>query len=172
MDIYIKKCDYCRNEVSVFESLTEFGKHFHQDCMIQKLNKELEAYKKKFLDGKMSVGDKVIFLDKFEFVKKLVSEPREEFKGWKSIQNRQRQQIKGEKVIMVGDDYLRTGSIPKGEDGKPQLVDSGEHSETSFTIIRPSTEKTTTPVTKKSLSGCSGQKKLTLDDVPRLMASI
>lgn len=78
---YNKTCDYCTKPVSVFEGVTEFGKWWHDSCYIHKTNKEIEAYKKKFLNKTLTAGDSADILDKYNLVQILRSE-HVEFKGW------------------------------------------------------------------------------------------
>lgn len=101
MDEYEMPCEYCHNPVSVFESITEYRKHYHQACYIQRAQKELEGYKKKWLDGKMSKGDKTIFLDKYELVKKLMTAPESKFRGWTPVAEKKRERITTEKRMVL-----------------------------------------------------------------------
>jgi hypothetical protein len=87
MNKYAKTCDYCHEPVSVFESLTEFGKHWHERCYIHKINKEIETYKKKFINKTLTAGDRADLVDKYNLVQNLKSE-HTEFKGFGLFEER------------------------------------------------------------------------------------
>lgn len=182
-DYYTKKCGWCNEVISVFESLTEFGKHYHHPCMIHKLNSEMETYKKKYLDGKMSAGDKTIFLDKFQLSQKLKNEEKPVFNGWKMIEERKTKSFPKKGKVMLVEPVTFAPIL--GQDGKPQYVDDNSTNEMSTAIMRPDITYTKPPERKSLSSGEARKqikaadtdiiiapKKLTLADVPRLMNSI
>lgn len=162
-DNYTKKCDYCKDFVSVFESITEFGKHYHHRCMVHKLNLELEGYKKKYLDGKMTSGDKAIFLDKFKLSRDLMNETTE-FHGWEIIEERKSKKVNKEKTMLVDAQFQ-----PILKDGKPQYIDAEYSNEMTVAVMRPDVRKNTIMPIRKSLK--PGE-ILRLKDIPRLMKEI
>lgn len=167
-DSYTKKCSFCSEYVSIFESLTEFGKHYHHNCMVHKLNIELETYKKKYLDGKMSSGDKTIFLDKFKLSRDLMVE-KTEFKGWKMVEERKTKKFNKEKVMLV-EPVTFLPILDK--DGKPQYVEDAYSNEMTVAILRPDVITQKMPQKTKALEAGHVKKTLTIRDVPRLMGEI
>lgn len=166
-DDYDKKCEKCKDTVSVFESVTEFGKHYHQNCYVHKLQLELEAYKKKWLDGNMSRGDNAIFLDKFQLTNKLKIAPQIEFNGWQPIKEHKRTQLSGEKRMIVDEQFR-----PILKDGKPQYEIDHTGSSMTTLSLRPNVRVTNRRQLKKSLSASKEQIRLTAADIPRLMEEL
>jgi hypothetical protein len=76
-----KKCAYCHEVMSIMEAITELGRWYHQDCYIHKTTKEIEDYKKRWIDGTLTKGNKVILLDLVN-IRKNIIETRTEFKGF------------------------------------------------------------------------------------------
>lgn len=67
-------CDWCHQEVNIFEGITGFGKWYHEGCKIHHLQFEIEKYKKKDLIGELAEGDKADLADKQNLIQKLMSE--------------------------------------------------------------------------------------------------
>ncbi len=156
----MKSCDYCHDEVSIFESITEFGKHYHENCYIHKTQKEIEQYKKKFINNTLTDGDKDDLVDKFNLVQKLKTE-RTNFKGFSVVGDFQKNTpVMTEKTML----YLGDGVVVKDNDGKPIMmgVPSPTVSFTSFKL-RPNVTKT---ITKTKC------KVLTKEDIPGLMENL
>lgn len=81
----LKRCAYCHESVSVFEGmLGDFGKWYHDSCMIHLLWKDIWKYRKKFIDCKMTFGDAIDLAEKLNLYHKLRSE-KTEFKGVKPV---------------------------------------------------------------------------------------
>lgn len=81
----LKRCAYCHESVSVFEGLLgDFGKWYHNPCLIHLLWKEIWNYRKKFIDRKLTFGDAVDLSEKLNLYNKLRSE-KTEFKGIKHV---------------------------------------------------------------------------------------
>lgn len=139
MSEYDKICDYCRQPVSVFESLTEFGRHWHDRCYIYKTNKEVDAYKKKFINGTLSKGDKADLVDKYNLVQTLKADTVE-FKGWvqvnEKIVNRRELTDEPDKMMLYQD---KDGLKPVLDEwGKPIFVEDNTPSITlRNAVMRP-----------------------------------
>jgi hypothetical protein len=146
--MYRKKCDYCHEDVSVFESVTEYGKHYHESCMIHKLQSEINDYKKKFLNQKMTKGDKADLVDKYQLCQTLMSE-RTEFKGWKMIQETSRSTRKTIERVALSDS---NGFLIVDPNGKPVLIEEeGPSVEITYAKMRPDIVRTKLPVSKNLL---------------------
>lgn len=154
---YDKKCDYCHETVSVFESITEFGKHYHERCYIHKTNKELDGYKKKYFNGTMTDGDKIDFIDKHNLVQKLKAE-RTEFKGFEPIKETERRTaIRTERSVL----YLPGGTPVVDQDGNPIIIEEKVPSVSCRYIwFRPRVVRKKVPVKRRLL---------TVHDLPQLM---
>jgi hypothetical protein len=150
--MYGKKCTYCHEPVSIFESVTEFGMHYHESCIIHKLQSEIDAYKKKWINGKMTAGDKADIVDKYDLVQTLMSE-RTEFKGWEQIGEHKverRFTHEPDRMLLYADEW---GTQPILEDGKLIMIEDNAPSiSISNAIMRPNVVKTALPVTRKLLS--------------------
>lgn len=158
-DIYEKTCEYCHQSVCVFESLTEYGKHYHDRCYIHNTQKELEGYKKKFINKSLSAGDKDDIVDKFNLVQKLKAE-HTEFKGWMPIGEFkcETKAIPERTVLAVGTEVI------VDKDGFPVFIESKIPS-VSFTTLkmRPNVTRIKNHIRIK---------KLTVHDIPQLMESL
>ncbi len=155
----IKSCDYCHKPVSIYESLTEYGKHYHESCYIHRTTRELEKYRKKFLNGKLTRADKLDILDKFELLERLKSE-RTVFKGFVTVEERSSNTRSTQKVMVYKD---RDGLIPVlDEQGNPVFKEV-DNNKTQTAIIRPSVTRQKIPVASKQLSA---------KDIPRLLESL
>ena len=115
----VKTCEYCHEAVSIYESLTEYGKHWHERCYIHKANKEIDGYKKKWINGKLTKGDKADLVDKFNLVQKLTSETTT-FHGFVPVREVERHTpLRKERRILT-----LPGNVPVlGSDGKPIFVE-------------------------------------------------
>lgn len=138
MKEYTKKCDYCHEEVSVFESLTEYGKHYHERCYIHKENKELEGYRKKWINGKLTEGDKAEIVDKYNLLQNLKKETTV-FKGFAPIQEIQKSTLlKKEKRVLS----LPDGTTVIDKEGNPVFIEVEEPAVSMSTKrLRPVVEK-------------------------------
>lgn len=135
MSEYDRVCDYCHMPVSVFESVTEYGKHWHDRCYIHKTNKEIDDYKKKWINKKLTAGDKADLVDKFDLVQNLMTETRE-FRGFVPIAESETTShfdlLTEDKTMLVDTDYCSNGIQNYGEEGKPVFASS----ETPAIVIR------------------------------------
>jgi len=159
IDIYEKVCEYCHAPVSVFESLTEYGKHFHDYCYIHNTQKELEGYKKKWINKSLTDGDKADLVDKFNLVQKLKSE-RTEFRGFVPIG-----EFKSETRTIPEKTMLVVGTqVVVDQNGFPVFIESKDPT-VSFTTLklRPSVARIKSRIKVK---------KLTVQDIPLLMESL
>jgi len=113
-----KQCEYCHEEVSIFDALSEFGKHYHQRCYIHKTNKEIEGYRKKWIDGKLTDGDKVDLVEKYNLSQKLQVEIHV-FQGMTPIVEKERCiSIKEKRMLAL------PGGIPfVDSEGKPVFIE-------------------------------------------------
>lgn len=75
------KCSYCGFEVSEFDALFEYGKSYHQDCYIHMTNKELDKYRKKYHNDKLTVGDRMDIIDLDRLIKNIKNN-KTEFVGF------------------------------------------------------------------------------------------
>lgn len=166
MDIYEKQCEYCHEPVSVFESLTEFGKHYHDSCYIQKTHRQLEGYKKKFIDGTLTKGDKAIFLDEFILSKKLIAESKTEFKGWTPIGEKKKEHTAPEKRMLVDEQFRPITDT----EGNPKFEETKTGSSMTTLIMRPQVKVIEKP--KKLRIAEIKKEKLTTGDIPRIMEQI
>lgn len=96
----LKRCAYCHESVSVFEGmLGDFGKWYHNPCLLHLLWKEVWSYRKKFIDRKLTFGDAVDLAEKLNLYHKLRSE-KTEFKGIKHVtETRTQTRVVKEKVV-------------------------------------------------------------------------
>ena len=165
MTEYDRQCDYCHTNVSIFEGLTEFGKWLHEQCYIHRTQKEIEGYKKKWINKKLSSGDKSDIIDKYNLVQKLMTE-RTEFKGLllKAELNLKRHALTSEpeKRILYLDN---NGCIPVfDENGFPVfIIDDSPTIEMRLAVMRPVVERHKTGFKPKLL---------TVADVPLLMENL
>jgi hypothetical protein len=154
MSEYDRICDYCHAPVSVFESVTEYGKHWHDRCYIHKTNKEIEDYKKKWINGKMTKGDKADLVDKFALIQNLKTESRE-FRGFIPIdetESASHELLVEDKVMLVDADYCSNGIQNCGDDGKPVFVSAKTPAISIRTPkLRPDVAITKHPVRQKIL---------------------
>lgn len=120
MSEYDKLCEYCHAEVSIFEGLTEYGKWWHERCYIHRTQKEIEGYKKKWINNKLTEGDKADLVDKYNLVQTLKSE-HTEFKGFEPIADKEcGARFTTEKTILS-----LPGGIPVlDSDGKPIIIET------------------------------------------------
>lgn len=153
----IKICDYCHVSVSIYESLTEYGKHYHESCYIHKTQKEIDGYKKKFLNKALTRGDKVDLIDKYNLVQKLMLE-RTEFKGFTPIAEFKKDTpLQTEKTML----YLGNGMVAVDENGFPVFIKTKSPSVSFRTLkMRPVVNRIKTDFKLKLL---------TVADVPLLM---
>lgn len=133
---YANKCDYCHEEVSCFEHIMEFGKHYHEACMIHKLHKEIDSYKKKWIDRKLTDGDLIIIKDKWELSQKLIK-TRTVFKGWKPIKELKRERGKPEKLALSNPD----GTLILDENNKPIFKEVDGKSTFITYCLRPDVQR-------------------------------
>lgn len=155
-----KKCDYCGEPVSIFESLTEYGKHYHEQCYIHRTQKEIDGYKKKWFNKTMTEGDKIDLVDKYNLVQKLKIE-KTEFRGFVPIGEHKRETpAVTEKVVLA----IGGGEVVVDKNGFPVFIEVKEPG-VSFTTLkmRPSVAKV------KSLIKV---KQLTVKDIPLLMEAL
>lgn len=158
-DIYEKVCEYCHKPVSVFEGLTEYGKHFHDYCYIHQIQKDLERYKKKWINKSLTDGDKVDLIDEYNLVQKLMTE-RTEFRGFVPIG-----EYKSESCAIPEKLMLVVGTqVVKDQDGFPVFIESKDPT-VSFTTLklRPNVVRIKSRIKVK---------KLTVHDIPLLMESL
>ena len=156
----VKKCDYCHDVVSIYESLTEYGRHYHESCYIQRTQKEIDAYKKKFLNNSLTDGDKFDLVDKFNLVQKLIIE-RTEFKGFTPVgEFKKDTPLQTEKSML----YLGNGWVAVDEKGFPVFIESKTPS-VSFSSLKMR------PLVTRTKTGLK-TKVLTIDDVPLLMGAL
>lgn len=96
----LKRCPYCHEPVSVFEGMMgDFGKWYHNSCLIHLLWKEVWSYRKKFFDRKITFGDAIDLAEKLNLYHKLRSE-KTEFKGIKHVtETRTQTRVIKEKVV-------------------------------------------------------------------------
>ncbi len=153
----IKTCDYCHTSVSIYESLTEYGKHYHESCYIHRTQKEIESYKKKFLNKNLTQGDKIDLVDKFNLVQKLMIE-RTEFRGFTPIcEFRKDTPLRTEKSVL----YLGNGLVAVDKTGFPVIIET-KSSTVSFRTLK------LRPVVDRIKSDIK-PKMLTVKDIPLLM---
>jgi hypothetical protein len=146
--MYSKKCDYCHEPVSVLESEMEFGKHYHDSCMIHKLQSEIENYKKKWINGKMTPGDKEDLVDKYQLSRTLMSE-KTEFRGWKQVAEIHRATRKTTEKLLLSDSY---GFPILDMAGKPIVVEEESPAcEVTYARMRPNTVTTKVAISKNQL---------------------
>lgn len=158
---YTKKCELCHAKVSVFEGLTEYGKWFHERCYIHNTQKEIDGYKKKWVNGSLSNGDKMDLVDKYNLVQKLMAE-QTQFNGFVPIGEFKRDtpSIPERRMLVSGTQTLVDNN------GFPIFVESNEPTVSFTTLrIRPSVTRTKRNVKVKV-------KKLTVQDLPLLMENL
>lgn len=156
---YDKQCEYCHSNVSIFEGLTEYGKWFHEQCYIHHTQKDLEGYKKKWINKNLSDGDKADLVDKFNLVQKLKAE-RTEFKGFVPVG-----EFKSETKAIPERTVLAVGTqVVVDTKGFPIFIESKDPT-VSFTTLkmRPNVARIKSRVKVKSL---------TVQDIPQLMESL
>lgn len=154
------KCAYCHEAMSIIEGITEYGKWYHQDCMIHKLSKEIEDYKKKWIDGKLSKGDKVELLDMFNLRQNMIAD-RTEFKGLQLVAET------SFKRNMLTDEPLRQmvyldnqGIFPLLKDGKMVCIeDNAPTIDMRVPKLRPVVEKK--PI--------QARKQIEMQELPKLL---
>lgn len=156
----VKSCDYCHESVSVYEGLTEYGKWFHEQCYIHRTQKEIEGYKKKWINKTMTDGDKVDLVDKFNLVQRLMVE-RTEFRGFVPISEYNRSTpVLVEKVALC----IPNGEVLVDKNGFPILMETKTPSVTMKTLsMRPSVARVKTGFKPKLIS---------VQDIPLLMESL
>jgi len=152
-----KICEICHVSLSIYESLTEYGKHYHESCYIHKTQKEISGYKKKFLNNTLTLGDKDDLIDKYNLVQKLMLETTE-FKGFIPIS-----EIKTDTPLLTEKTmlYLGNGQVAVDENGFPVFIETKSPSVSFRTLkMRPFVSRI-----KKDIK----PKVLALKDVPLLM---
>ncbi len=156
----VKKCDYCGGSVSVYEGLTEYGKWYHEQCYIHRTQKEIDGYKKKWINKSMTEGDKVDLVDKFNLVQKLKVE-KTEFRGFVPIGEFKSETPAITERLALS---LKSGEVLVDKSGFPVIVEVKSPS-VSMKLLktRPSVAKT------KNLIKI---KQLTVQDIPLLMEAL
>lgn len=155
-----KRCDYCGDTGSIWEMLTEFGKYYHERCYIHRMQKEIEGYKKKWINQTLTDGDKVDLVDKYNLVQKLKVE-KTEFRGFMPIG-----EFKSETPAITERLALSPGSgeVMVDKNGFPVFVEVKSPSVSMRLLkMRPSVAKV------KSLIKV---RQLTVQDIPQLMEAL
>lgn len=155
------KCDYCHNQMSIIESITEYGKYYHQDCYIHKIGKEIEGYKKKWIDGKLSKGDKVELLDLWNLRENMIAN-KTEFKGFALVgETVTKRNVLTKEPLREALYEDRYGMIPVlDEDGNMKFKEDNSPSiEIRNAIMRPQVRKSP----KKE------RKLITMEELPKLL---
>lgn len=160
-DEEIKICEYCHISVSIYESLTEYGKHYHEHCYIHKTQKEIEGYKKKWINRTMTDGDKLDLVDKYNLVEKLKTE-RTIYKG--NVPVFMKTNSTNEATIKTMLCHNKAGVPVLDGDGKPVFIEEKVVcKEFAYVKARPAVERIKTGYKPKLL---------TVKDIPLLMESL
>lgn len=139
-------CEYCHKEVSMHEWYTEYGKHWHPRCYTYKLGKDVDAYKKKWINEKLSEGDKADLVEKYNLYQELKSESTV-FEGLVPVGERQRHTpLKTEKRML----YLPGGIPVMDSTGKPIFVEEMTSSvDVRYLLFRPRVRRIKNPLRPK-----------------------